>query len=45
MLQRKGIYTHLYIHNIRQNTLDTEVVEWLKERSKYLKNLWNEILE
>lgn len=44
MLQRKGIYTHLYINNIDQKTLDTEVSEWLKERASYIKNLWNEVL-
>lgn len=44
MLQRKGIYTHLFIRNIDQKTLDTEVNEWLKGRSEYLKNLWKEVL-
>lgn len=44
MLQRKGVYTHLYIQNIDQSTLNTEVYDWLKERSIYLKNLWNELL-
>lgn len=43
MLQRKGIYTHLYIRNIDQNVLDTEVFEWLKGRSEYIKNLWKEV--
>lgn len=43
MLQRKGIYTHLNIYNIDQNTLDTEVKEWLQGRSKYIKSLWKEI--
>lgn len=45
MLQRKGIYTHLYIYNIDQNTLNTEVKEWLKDRYNYIKKLWNEIIE
>jgi len=40
MLQRKGIYTHLYIYNIDQTTLDTEVKKWLKGRSEYMKSLW-----
>lgn len=44
MLQRKGIYTHLYINNINQKTLDTEVEEWLRGRSEYIKNLWKEVL-
>lgn len=44
MLQRKGIYTHLYIRNIDQNTLNTEVKEWLKGRSKYITHLWKEVL-
>jgi len=44
MLQRKGIYTHLYIENIDQNLLDTEIKEWLKSRSEYIKNLWTEVL-
>lgn len=43
MLQRKGIYTHLYINNIDKETLNTEVKEWLKDRYKYMKSLWNEI--
>lgn len=45
MLQRKGIYTHLNIYNIDQNTLDTEVKEWLKGRYNYVKKLWNEVIE
>lgn len=45
MLQRKGIYTHLYIRNISQDTLDTEVYKWLKGRSEYLKSLWQEVLD
>lgn len=45
MLQRKGIYTHLYIYNIDQDTLYIEVKEWLKERYRYIYNLWNEIIE
>lgn len=44
MLQRKGIYTHLFIDNIDKNTLDDEVYKWLKERSQYLKDLWKEVL-
>lgn len=45
MLQRKGIYTHLYIYNIDQDVLNTEVKEWLKSRYDYMKNLWSEIIE
>lgn len=45
MLQRKGIYTHLYIYNIEQTTLDTEVKEWLKGRNKYMESLWNEVID
>lgn len=44
MLQRKGIYTHLYIENITQEELDTEVEAWLKGRCEYLKNLWSEVM-
>lgn len=44
MLQRKGIYTHLYIRNIDKKTLYFEVSEWLKGRSEYLKKLWIEVL-
>lgn len=44
MLQRKGIYTHLHVYNIDQNTLDTEVKEWLKVRHEYIKNLWKEVI-
>jgi hypothetical protein len=44
MLQRKGIYTHLFIHNIDKKILDTEVYEWLKGRSGYLKSLWEEVI-
>ena len=44
MLQRKGIYTHLYIENITQEQLDKEVKEWLKNRYEYMKNLWVEVL-
>lgn len=43
MLQRKGIYTHLYIENITQEELDTEVENWLKDRYQYLTKLWEEI--
>lgn len=45
MLQRKGIYTHLYIYDIDRNTLNTEVEEWLKYRGKYIKDLWKEVIE
>lgn len=41
MLQRKGIYTHLYINNITQNELDTEIKQWLLERKQYLLSLWD----
>jgi hypothetical protein len=44
MLQRKGIYTHLFIKNIEQETLNVEVHQWLKDRSEYIKNLWKEVL-
>lgn len=43
MLQRKGIYTHLYINNITKDTLNSEVKIWLKNRKKYLLNLWKEV--
>lgn len=43
MLQRKGIYTHLFIENIDQTTLDIDVNVWLHDRSEYLKSLWKEI--
>ena len=45
MLQRKGIYTHLYIENINQEQLDTEVKEWLKDRYKYMSKLWKEVIK
>lgn len=44
MLQRKGIYTHLYVNNIDQETLDTEITEWLKGRAEYIKSLWKEVM-
>ncbi|MEK3955831.1 MULTISPECIES: hypothetical protein [unclassified Psychrobacillus] len=44
MLQRKGIYTHLFIENIDQNTLDEEVQAWLRSRSEYIKTLWKEVI-
>ena len=43
MLDRKGIYTHLYIYNISQKLLNTEIKEWLKYRKKYLSELWTEV--
>lgn len=43
MLQRKGIYTHLNIRNINQETLDTDVKEWLRGRRNYLMELWKEV--
>lgn len=45
MLQRKGIYTHLYIFDIDKNILGTEVKEWLKGRYDYIKNLWSEVIK
>lgn len=45
MLQRKGIYTHIYINNISQDILDTEVKSWLKSRYDYIKKLWIEVIE
>lgn len=45
MLERKGIYTHLYIENIEQEQLDTEVKEWLEDRYEYIKNLWSEVIK
>ncbi|CEQ00318.1 hypothetical protein [Paraclostridium sordellii] len=45
MLQRKGIYTHLYIENINQEQLDIEVKEWLRGRYKYMSKLWEEIIQ
>ena len=40
MLQRKGIYIHNWINDINQETLDTEVKEWLKCRREYINKLW-----
>ena len=44
MLQRKGIYIHLYIYNITQEDLNNEIYGWLNQRSKYIKDLWQEVL-
>lgn len=41
MLQRKGIYAHIWIKNITQNELNSEIFEFLKERKKYMNNLWD----
>lgn len=41
MLQRKGIYTHLYVKNISQSELETVVRDFLIERKKYLMSLWD----
>lgn len=41
MLQRKGIYVHIWIKNITQNELNSEIFEFLKERKKYLNALWD----
>lgn len=43
MLQRKGIYLHLYIYNIDNYILNTEVKKWLMERYEYIKGLWKEV--
>lgn len=43
LLQRKGIYTNIFINNINQYLLDTEIKKWLQERYKYMKSLWKEI--
>lgn len=43
MLQRKGIYSHIYIYDIDQHTLDTEIKDWLKDRQAYINKLWNDI--
>ena len=40
MLQRKGIYTHLWIYNITQDELDTVVYDWLLGRKQYIDSLW-----
>lgn len=40
MLQRKGIYTHLFIDNITQNELNDEVKNWLTKRREYIEKLW-----
>lgn len=45
MLQRKGVYNHLYIKNIDEKLLNTEIKEWLKKRHDYIKELWKEIDE
>lgn len=44
MLQRKGIYSHIYINDINQHTLNTEIAEWLKGRAEYMKSLWKEVI-
>lgn len=44
MLQRKGIYTHLFINNITEIELNGEIKTWLDGRLKYLKQLWAELL-
>jgi hypothetical protein len=41
MLQRKGIYTHLYVKNITQAELDTDVKAWLIGRKQYIDSLWD----
>lgn len=43
MLQRKGIYSHLYINNITKDQMNKEVKEWLKGRKKYMLDLWKEV--
>lgn len=43
MLQRKGIYTYLYINNISKELLNSDVKEWLGTRKKYLLELWKEV--
>lgn len=43
MLQRKGIYTHIFIKDITQDVLDNEIMPWLKLRYDYIKNLWCEV--
>ena len=40
MLQRKGIYAHLWVYNITQDELDTVVHDWLLGRKQYIDNLW-----
>lgn len=44
MLQRKGVYLHLWIENINEYILNTEIKKWLEARSKYIKNLWEEVI-
>lgn len=43
MLQRKGVYTHIFIKNVTESELNGEVKTWLNGRLKYLKSLWKEL--
>lgn len=43
VLQRKGIYTHLWIYNIDHNLLNGEVKTWLECRYEYMNRLWQEV--
>jgi len=41
MLQRKGIYVHIYVYNISQHQLDNQVAPWLEGRRDYIRQLWD----
>lgn len=45
MLQRKGIYSHIYVDNLTEEELNNEIPKWLKGRKQYLDNLWKEVAE
>ncbi|MBS5814573.1 MAG: hypothetical protein KIC96_07720 [Enterococcus casseliflavus] len=42
MLQRKGIYSHIYV-DVTQDDLNLEIPKWLEGRKKYLEKLWAEV--
>lgn len=42
MLQRKGIYSHIYVENIQDSDMP-EITKWLEGRKQYLLKLWKEI--
>lgn len=43
MLQRKGIYTHIYVNNIQEDDMP-EITKWLKGRKAYMLQLWKEVI-
>lgn len=42
LLQRKGIYSHIFVENIVDEDMP-EINEWLKGRKEYLMALWEDI--